>query len=413
MQSHYDVIVVGARVAGSALAYELASAGYEVLLADKSTFPSDILSTHNFFGNSLAMLKEMGVLDRLLQTGAPPYKRAVIQFEDAVIDGEFPETDGEARCLCVRRTNLDRILFEHASSQKRVTAIEGFRVTSVIREGGAVAGIEGERRGGGTERYTARLVVGADGRHSTVRGLVNSERKLVVPTDFASYVGYYADYRQEGDIHVELYKIGDKIGIVFPTNDRLHVVGVMFPLDDEAWAERFSRSPEPAMREIVGSGFANSPLPARLAQASLVGPIKGLRGYDNDWYEGMGKGWALVGDALSFKDPAVGQGMQDALYVARILTGVLSRHTDWSANWNEMAHAYQSQTESLMMSRFQMACQFTKNVAFTPEQQAVNQLIASCPEATRSFLGIYNHAVEPHQFEQAVRELAAGLGQAQ
>ncbi|RKN70601.1 FAD-dependent oxidoreductase [Paenibacillus ginsengarvi] len=410
MQSHYDVIVVGARVAGSALAYELASAGYKVLLVDKSTFPSDILSTHNFFGNSLAMLKEMGVLDRLLETGAPPYNRAVIQFEDAVIDGRFPEVNGEARCLCIRRTHLDHILFEHAASQEGVTAIEGFRVTGVIREGGAVAGIEGERRGGGTERYTARLVVGADGRRSTLRDLVHSERKLSVPTDFASYVGYFAGYRQEGDLHAELYKIGDKIGIVFPTNDGLHVVGVMFPLDDEEWGSRFSRSPEKTMREIVDSGFANAPLPARLAQSTLVGAIKGLRGYDNDWYQGMGEGWALVGDALTFKDPAVGQGMQDALYVARTLTGVLSRYTDWSANWKEMAHMYQSLTESLMMSRFQMACQFTKNVPFSPEQHAVNRLIAASPEVTQSFLGIYNRAVEPYQFEQAVRELAARLG---
>ncbi|MDF2647955.1 MAG: monooxygenase, partial [Paenibacillus sp.] len=67
----YDVIIIGARVAGSSLAYELSKAGYEVLLVDRSSFPSDILSTHNFFNNSVAMLREMGVLEQLLQTGTP------------------------------------------------------------------------------------------------------------------------------------------------------------------------------------------------------------------------------------------------------------------------------------------------------------------------------------------------------
>ncbi|XID91514.1 NAD(P)/FAD-dependent oxidoreductase [Paenibacillaceae bacterium WGS1546] len=405
MNHPYDVIIVGARVAGSVLAYELSQAGYRVLLVDKSSFPSDILSTHNFFGNSVAKLREMGVLDRLLQTGAPLYKRAFIQFDDAVISGDFPEADGEASCLCVRRVHLDQILFEHASRQPGVDAIEQFRVTDVLREGDTVIGIEGVRRDGKAGRFTARLVVGADGRRSTIRERVNSTRLMAVPTDFASYVGYYSGYRQEDGFHVELYKIEDKIGIVFPTSDGLHVVGVMFPLDDQGWSERFALSPDTALREAIDSGFAGTPLAARLRGAVLEGKVRGLRGYDNDWYQGMGEGWALVGDAFSFKDPAVGQGMQDALYGARILTGILAKHDNWAAHWEEMAGDYQRQMEQTMLSRFHMACQFTKNVPFTPEQRMLNGLVAADPEATRAFLGIYNHACEPEEFEQLVGSL--------
>ena len=42
----YDVIVVGARCAGSPTAMLLARKGYKVLLVDRATFPSDTLSTH-------------------------------------------------------------------------------------------------------------------------------------------------------------------------------------------------------------------------------------------------------------------------------------------------------------------------------------------------------------------------------
>lgn len=405
MSHQYDVIIVGARVAGSTLAYELSKAGYEVLLVDKSEFPSDILSTHNFFNNSLAILREMGVLDRLLQTGTPLYKRAVVQFEDVVIDGDFPEVDGESECLCIRRVHLDQILFEHAASQPRVTTIEGFRVTDVIREGDTVTGITGVHRSGEAEGFTARLVVGADGRNSTLRKLVNSPQLMAVPTDYASYVGYFSNYVQEGDLHVELYKINDKMVIAFPTSDQLYVIGIMVPLEDQEWSERFAASPETAFREIVDSGFADSPLPARLRQSTLDGKIRGLRGYDNDWYQGMGEGWALVGDALSFKDPAVGQGMQDALYTARILREVLSQHDNWNAEWESMAHKYQSLTETKMMPRYHMACQITKNVPFTPEQTMGNRFIAAHPEATRAFLGMYNHALEPERFEPLIMSL--------
>ncbi|MDQ6419660.1 NAD(P)/FAD-dependent oxidoreductase [Paenibacillus sp. LHD-117] len=408
MRTHYDVIIVGARVAGSTLAYELSKAGYDVLLLDKTTFPSDTLSTHNFYGNSLAMLREMGVLDALLETGTPTYKRAVVQFEDAVIDGDFPAVQGETDCLCIRRTHLDDILFRHAAAQDRVTAIEGFRMTDVIRAGGGetVTGIAGVRRSGERESYSAKLVVGADGRGSLLREHVGSKCKGSVPTDFASYVGYYSGYVQDGEMHVELYKLGDKIGIVFPTSDGLYVVGIMFPLADDAWMKRFKEWPERAMRDIVNDGFANTPLPRRMKNAELEGPIRGLLGYDNDWYQGMGPGWALVGDAYSFKDPAVGQGMQDALYGARILTDVLSGYPDWSACWAEMAERYQTLMEEKMMFHYHLACQFTKNMPFTAEQTAVNRLIASDPEATRAFLGIYNRATSPQEFESALMRLS-------
>lgn len=407
MKSNFDVIIVGARVAGASLAYELAKAGYEVLMLDKAHFPSETLSTHNFLGNSLAMLREMGVLDRLLETNTPLYDRAFFQFDDTVIDGRFPEVEGETQCLCIRRSYLDRMLQEHALAQGGVTMIEGFRVTDVIREGETVTGVKGAYRSGETASFNARLVVGADGRLSALRNLVNSPCLMSVPTDFASYVAYYEGYKQDGDIHVELYKIGDKMGIVFPTSDGLYVVGVMFPLTDAYWMERFQSAPDTAMLEIAESGFAGSPLPGRLRKARLAEKMKGLHGYNNDWFQGMGKGWALVGDALSFKDPVVGQGMPDALYAARILTAILNGCDDWENNWDRMAEAYDKQLEQKMTARFQMACQYTKNAPFTPEQRMVNQLIAASPEATTAFLGVYNRAVEPQQFESILMGMLA------
>jgi len=45
-ENRYDVIVVGARCAGSPVAMLLATAGHRVLLVDRATFPSDTMSTH-------------------------------------------------------------------------------------------------------------------------------------------------------------------------------------------------------------------------------------------------------------------------------------------------------------------------------------------------------------------------------
>jgi flavin-dependent dehydrogenase len=350
----------------------------------------------------------MGVWDRLLETGTPTYRRAYVQFEEAVIDGIFPEVEGETDCLCIRRTHLDHILFEHAKAQEGVTAIEGFRVTDLIWNNETVTGVIGRHRDGVEEQFTSKLVVGADGRNSTVRNLVPSERKMCVPTDFASYVAYFADYHQEGERCVELYKVKDTIAIVFPTSDNLFVVGLMFPLSSKEWIERFKAHPETGFRDLVNAGLSGTPLPQRLQGASLADSIRGLHGYDNDWYDGMGKGWALVGDALSFKDPSVGQGMHDAIYGSRILTDVLSASGDWETGWEIMSALYQSTLESKMMSRFGLACQFTKNVPFTAEQTAVNSLIGGNADATSAFLGIYNYANEPEDLETTVVRILQG-----
>lgn len=405
MKNQYDVIIVGGRIAGAASAYELSKKGYKVLIIERSQFPSDTLSTHNFFNNSLIMLKEMGVLGKLLATGTPTYKRAFIQFDHEVIDGNFPEVEGEANCLCIRRPYLDQILFYHAKQQENVTAVQKLRVTDVIHEDGAIKGIHAIDHCGKMHEYRAKLVIGADGRNSTIRKKVNSEIWKSVPTDFASYVGYVKDFTQNGERCAEFYKIKDKLIIAFPTSDGMHVIGIMFPLEDKEWMERFKSKPEEAFRSLVDIGFKNTHLPRRLQAASFVGPIKGLLGYNNDWYNGMGNGWALVGDALSFKDPAVGQGMHDALFGARILAEILSQHQDWSRNWELMAEQYNQRMTEKMIARFEMACQFTKNIPFSKEQHFVNHLIGSNQDLTQTFLGIYNYAHEPKDLESKINNI--------
>jgi len=62
----YDVIVVGARCAGAPTAMLLARKGYRVLLVDRDTFPSDIMSTHYIHLPGIARLKNWGLLDRLV-----------------------------------------------------------------------------------------------------------------------------------------------------------------------------------------------------------------------------------------------------------------------------------------------------------------------------------------------------------
>src|SRR5258708_35056406 len=82
----YDVIVIGARRAGSPTEMLLARKGYRVLLLDRSSFPSDTLSTHFVLHQGVRCLQRWGLLDRVLASGCPP----VHQFTSDA--GDFPLT---------------------------------------------------------------------------------------------------------------------------------------------------------------------------------------------------------------------------------------------------------------------------------------------------------------------------------
>src|SRR3954451_169682 len=70
--SEFDVVVVGARVAGASTAMLLANAGYRVLLVDRAALPSEIARGHFVYRDAPRRLRHWGLLDRVLACGSPP-----------------------------------------------------------------------------------------------------------------------------------------------------------------------------------------------------------------------------------------------------------------------------------------------------------------------------------------------------
>jgi len=85
----YDAIIVGARCAGSPTAMLLARQGFKVLLVDRSTFPSDTISTHILWPHGAEILARWGLLGSLAATGAPPMHEFTSQL--APLEPPSPE----------------------------------------------------------------------------------------------------------------------------------------------------------------------------------------------------------------------------------------------------------------------------------------------------------------------------------
>ncbi|MGH9024450.1 MAG: NAD(P)/FAD-dependent oxidoreductase, partial [Acidimicrobiia bacterium] len=184
----YDAIVIGARVAGSPTAMLLARQGHRVLLVDRASFPSDTVSTHFLHPGGSSYLNRWGLLDKVLETtpswtrftltregisatGAPPLE--AVQRRLGALHGD----DGSyavARWCGPRRTVLDGLLVD-AAAESGAEVRQGTTIDELVWDGERVVGVKGRSPTGAAFTETARIVIGADGRHSPTARAVGVE----------------------------------------------------------------------------------------------------------------------------------------------------------------------------------------------------------------------------------------------
>lgn len=156
------------------------------MLVERQAMPSDTLSTHVLWPDGVAAIDRIGVLERVLETGAPPAHGFRLCHGDESIATRLIPLDGYDDLLCVRRPCLDGILWETAASTPGVTSIDRTPVTRISERDGEVSGVVID--GAPVE---ADLVIGADGRGSLVAAAVGAVERDIVPAGRDWYDGYF------------------------------------------------------------------------------------------------------------------------------------------------------------------------------------------------------------------------------
>ena len=175
----------------------LARKGYKVLVVDRASFPSDTVSTHLLHPPGVAALGRWGLLERLTDSGCPPIHTYAFDFGPFTLTGT-PGTVDAPVAYAPRRTVLDQLLVD-AAAAAGAEVRQGFSVESlVIDDDGRVTGIRGHGRNGHTVTEHARVVVGADGRHSLVARTVQPEQYHEQPPLLCGYYSYWSDLPMHG-----------------------------------------------------------------------------------------------------------------------------------------------------------------------------------------------------------------------
>jgi flavin-dependent dehydrogenase len=298
----YDVVIVGARCAGAPLAALLAQRGLRVALLERASFPSDTLSSHLFEVDALAFLDRLGLTERLRATGAPVVDHTDTRVEDLSIDIPLPQRPGDVGgMMSVRRFRLDPLLAD-AAQEAGAELHTGAEVSGLLREHDRVVGV-GLRDG---RALRARLVVGADGRHSTVAKLAGARRYNVTPNRRLLYWGFFENADPGPRPTFLSHRWDDRFILALPSDSGLYQV-LLWPEKPELGAFRAD-----AQAALLAHARLCEPLADALAGARQVGKTLGAVSWEGFFREAAGPGWVLTGDAGHFKSPSPGRGIGDA-----------------------------------------------------------------------------------------------------
>lgn len=402
----YDVIIVGARVAGSVLAYCLAQRGYRVLALDRAGFPSETVSTHIFGRETVARFSRLGLWDRIERIGAPPLPvtRRVAVEEGVDFEARFLPYQGWEAAYSIRRGALDTALLEQARTAG-AQVIERATVSGLLHHRGDVAGVEGHLAGGSRFQFRGRVVVGADGRHSHVAGWVRAhaydQQQPIAPA-------YYAYYQNVGGPRdrLEFFHSHDRSYQLAPTDAGLSCLAIFLPWDE------FEDHKADFESRFSDNITAVPELAERFAGASRVGRLMGASDLESYVRSPYGPGWALVGDAGLCLHPITARGIDFAVRDAENLAEALNQTLSGQRPYGDALDEYRALRDTVSEAEYKHAIASALQVG---EELPVSILtlwsaLALLPEEGSRFVSNVAGSHEPEALRAAIYKARALVG---
>ncbi|MCZ6472499.1 MAG: FAD-dependent monooxygenase [SAR324 cluster bacterium] len=321
MDSTAEVIIVGAGMAGLALAMQLGRQGRPVLILEKAAAPRDKVCGEGLMPLGVAALARVG-----LEPGELPGQNFLGLLYRSGRQETLLNFGAAAQGRGIRRTVLLEALQTAALGYSTVRLLQDEAIAP-LREGGTIRGVRG--RGG---EYRGQVVVAADGVQSRFAHAAGLPMR-----PYGYRMGLRRHYRVPGGGTWDRVRIG----LFAPHDVYLTPVG-----EDTVLATTMTtHAGYDAVKENYGDFLRASPFGGIFRDAE---PVSEQMGWHHPLYAHrghQGQGMLLVGDAGGSLDPCLGMGISLALltaqYAREAVTAMLERPEERAQALNKYEAACQ------------------------------------------------------------------------
>ncbi|MGH3983512.1 MAG: NAD(P)/FAD-dependent oxidoreductase, partial [Pseudonocardiaceae bacterium] len=315
-----------------------------------------------------------------------------------------PGTDEAPVAYGPRRSVLDKLLVD-AASEAGAEVREGFTVEEIVIEDGRVTGLRGHSKGGTPVTEHARVVIGADGRHSLVAKAVRPEQYHEKPQLLAGYYTYWSGLPMDG--RFEAYIRPDRAFAALPTNDDLTLVIGGWPFAEFEANKSDIEGNYLKMLELA------PPFTERVRAATREARFVGTA-VPNYFRKPYG-GWALVGDAGYNKDFITAQGITDAFRDAELCATALAETFSGARPFDVAMSQYQSTRDEHVLAMYEFTTQLATLEPPPPELQQILGAVHGNPQAMDGFARVNAGVTSPTEFfsDENIGRILAATGEPQ
>lgn len=317
--TEFDVVIIGGGPAGSANAALLAQAGKNVLVAEKSLTPTEKVCGGFICPQAFEILERIGVRKEVEAHAHGEINGFILAAPGGSrIEARFPRFRGlyghRKNGISMHRSQFDDLLLKNAEKQG-ATVWRGARLVSLRIEDHEVrlfVKMHGEKEPIG---ITAQIVIGADGRTSTVARCAG----LALPaagTPRGVVHGHFEGVTSGGDKgEMHILSGGAYVALNFMSDGLCN-----FSYVADAEKLRNLRKEKDA---VIRKAISSSPhLTKMFAGARLREPLRLLMPLRVSVKNPCGDRIMLVGDAGGFFDPLTGEGIFQALLTGQMAAEV-------------------------------------------------------------------------------------------
>lgn len=314
-----DLVVVGGGIAGGTFATVMARAGAGVLVLERQTEYRDRVRGELMWPWGVAEVQRLGLEGVFRDAGAHFPDRFESHDEDNPADAPVVPEDlsalvpGVSGSMNLFHPTATRALADAARAAGARVVVGAHEVT-IATAPPTVTWTDGD----GRHEVRCGLVVGADGRSSTVRTQAGIELHRDPPAHLAA--GMLVDGLGDFDDRTDLAaRGGDLLFLSFPQGGGRARVYFCMPTEQR---DRFAGR-DAAERFLRSSALVPLPGPKRWAAATAAGPCATFTCEDTWVDRPYSDGVVLIGDAGGHNNPLIGQGLSLAVRDAGVLADLL------------------------------------------------------------------------------------------